>query len=291
MTKAKVITIGLLALFVLALLCAQRAVSPSGSSVAASESTAKLGLSMEDGKVVLRGGVPDATLKQQLVAKAYQVFGAGNVVNHLTIEPQAKSEDWLPRAAELIVRMKSWGSGGVTFDGRRAVVTGEVKDEGEKSKRQEELLALLGATTKVESQLLVRASPSKSDPAKPDLDKSSPLLTKIHDALAGKSIDFEIGSATLTSQAMKVLDHIVPLIRVDKDVKVEIGGHTDNYGDPKFNQLVSQARAVSVAQYLIAKGVDSHQLISKGYGDSRPIASNKTRDGRQKNRRVTFQAP
>jgi outer membrane protein OmpA-like peptidoglycan-associated protein len=89
---------------------------------------------------------------------------------------------------------------------------------------------------------------------------------------------------------MKVLDELVPIIQSDKTTRLEIGGHTDNYGDPKFNQLVSQARAVAVAQYLLSKGVDGHRLASKGYGDSKPIASNKTKDGRQQNRRVTFQA-
>lgn len=108
--------------------------------------------------------------------------------------------------------------------------------------------------------------------------------------MAGKSIDFEIGSAALAPKGMKLLDVLVPIIQSDKSLRLEIGGHTDNYGDPRFNQMVSQARAVAVAQYLISKGVDSRRLTSKGYGDTKPIASNKTRAGRQQNRRVTFQA-
>lgn len=284
MTRAKVVTIGLLALFVLAVLCAQRTAtttatvaSPMGA--APEPAQAKLSLSIEAGKLALRGAVPDAVLKQQLVAKAYQAFGAGNVVNHLTIDSEVKSEEWLPRASEVIQRLKGWGSGEVTFDGRRAILTGEAKSESDRTKRYEELTNLLGATAKLDGQIQVKQAP-----------KQVAVVSKIHDVLVGKTVEFEIGSATLAPRGMKVLDELVPIIQSDKDVRLEIGGHTDNYGDPKFNELVSQARAVSVAQYLISKGVDGRRLTSKGYGDSKPIANNKTREGRQQNRRVTFDA-
>ncbi len=284
MTRAKIVTIGLLALFVLAVLCAQRTAttigaSPSSAGSATDPAPAKLSFSIEDGKLALRGAVPDAVLKQQLVAKAYQAFGAGNVVNHLAIDPETRSEDWLPRANEVIQRLKGWGNGAVTFEGRTALVAGEAKTEGDRAKRYEELTNLLGATAKIDGQIQVKQAP-----------KQVAVVSKIHDVLAGKTIEFEIGSATLAPRGMKVLDELVPIIQGDKDVRLEIGGHTDNYGDPKFNQLVSQARAVSVAQYLISKGVDGRRLTSKGYGDGKPIANNKTREGRQQNRRVTFEA-
>lgn len=288
MTKAKVITLGLLALFVLAMLCAQRSLTSVSSTALVSEPAhARLSLAVENGKVVLHGGVPDVTLKQQLVAKAYQTFGAGNVVNQLVVEPNVKSEDWLPRTSELIVRMKAWNSGGVAFEGSKALVTGEVKTEADKAKRQEELLALLGTSTTIDSQIQVQ-HPS-APLGKASAGKPSSVVARIQDFMAGKSIDFEIGSATLTPGSAKILDGLLPILQSDKDAKIEIGGHTDNYGDPKFNQMVSQARAVAVAQYLISRGVDGHRLVSKGYGDAKPIASNKTKDGRRQNRRVTFQ--
>lgn len=337
MTKPKVITLGLLALFVLAMLCAQRTMTAGVSSALVAEpARAHLSLGIESGKIVLRGGVPDVTLKQQLVAKAYQVFGAGNVVNQLTVEPNVRSEDWLPRAGEVIQRLKNWGTGSVAFEGPKVVLGGEAKTEAEKLKRQDDITAVLGNTARVDSHMQVSGggAPAPSIPAAPPASaptaahqppnsttaqtpppaaaasaaavtaapaankpttpvsggKPSALVTRVHDAMAGKSIDFEIGSATLTPGSAKLLDELVPILQSDKDVKLEIGGHTDNYGDPRFNQMVSQARAVAVAQYLIGRGVDGRRLVSKGYGDARPVASNKTRDGRRVNRRVTFQA-
>lgn len=281
MTRTKVIALGLAALFMLAFLCAQRTAMTSTVGTTRGAEASKLSLSVEDGKIVLRGAVPDS-VKQLLVAKAYQAFGAGYVANHLTVVPGATAEDWSLKAAESIQKLKSWGSGGLSFDGRHVIVKGEAKNEAEKAKRTEELAGVFGALLKVENQMEL--------PAQAAQPKASPVVAKIHEALAGKTIEFEVSSATLTPRGMKVLDELVPIIQSDKDLKLEIGGHTDNYGDPKFNQLISHARAVAVAQYLASKGVDGRRLVSKGYGESKPIASNKTKDGRKQNRRVTFEA-
>lgn len=281
MTRTKVIALGLAALFMLAFLCAQRTAMTSTVGTTRGAEASKLSLSVEDGKIVLRGAVPDS-VKQLLVAKAYQAFGAGYVANHLTVVSGATAEDWSLKAAESIQKLKSWGSGGLSFDGRHVIVKGEAKNEAEKAKRTEELAGVFGALLKVENQMEL--------PAQAAQPKASPVVAKIHEALAGKTIEFEVSSATLTPRGMKVLDELVPIIQSDKDLKLEIGGHTDNYGDPKFNQLISHARAVAVAQYLASKGVDGRRLVSKGYGESKPIASNKTKDGRKQNRRVTFEA-
>lgn len=281
MTRTKVIALGLAALFMLAFLCAQRTAMTSTAGTTRGAEASKLSLSVEDGKIVLRGAVPDS-VKQLLVAKAYQAFGAGYVANHLTVVSGATAEDWSLKAAESIQKLKSWGSGGLSFDGRHVIVKGEAKNEAEKAKRTEELAGVFGALLKVENQMEL--------PAQAAQPKASPVVAKIHEALAGKTIEFEVSSATLTPRGMKVLDELVPIIQSDKDLKLEIGGHTDNYGDPKFNQLISHARAVAVAQYLASKGVDGRRLVSKGYGESKPIASNKTKDGRKQNRRVTFEA-
>lgn len=281
MTRTKVVALGLAALFMLAFLCAQRTAMTSTAGTTRGAEASKLSLSVEDGKIVLRGAVPDS-VKQLLVAKAYQAFGAGYVANHLTVVSGATAEDWSLKAAESIQKLNSWGSGGLSFDGRHVIVKGEAKNEAEKAKRTEELAGVFGALLKVENQMEL--------PAQAAQPKASPVVAKIHEALAGKTIEFEVSSATLTPRGMKVLDELVPIIQSDKDLKLEIGGHTDNYGDPKFNQLISHARAVAVAQYLASKGVDGRRLVSKGYGESKPIASNKTKDGRKQNRRVTFEA-
>jgi outer membrane protein OmpA-like peptidoglycan-associated protein len=72
------------------------------------------------------------------------------------------------------------------------------------------------------------------------------------------------------------------------DLVMEIAAHTDNTGSFEFNMRLSQERAQSIVNYLVLKGIDKIRLVSKGYGESRPISSNSTEDGRMNNRRVEF---
>ena len=71
-------------------------------------------------------------------------------------------------------------------------------------------------------------------------------------------------------------------------LKIELQGHTDSTGTPPYNLKLSQRRAESVRTYLLNKGVNGDQLVAKGYGQTQPVASNKTADGRSKNRRVVM---
>ena len=67
-----------------------------------------------------------------------------------------------------------------------------------------------------------------------------------------------------------------------------VDGHTDNVGGKAFNQKLSQGRADAVKKYLSDKGIDESRIIAKGYGDTKPVVSNATAQGKQKNRRVEF---
>ena len=71
-----------------------------------------------------------------------------------------------------------------------------------------------------------------------------------------------------------------------RDVRVEVGGHTDSTGSDEHNLKLSTARAGSVQDYLVGKGIRALQIVARGYGESRPIASNDAAEGRSENRRV-----
>jgi outer membrane protein OmpA-like peptidoglycan-associated protein len=79
------------------------------------------------------------------------------------------------------------------------------------------------------------------------------------------------------------------LLKDNPNVKVEIGGHTDSTGSEKVNQKLSEKRALSVKKYVQDKfNIPEDRMMIKGYGSTKPIADNKTREGRSKNRRVEF---
>ena len=104
------------------------------------------------------------------------------------------------------------------------------------------------------------------------------------------NIEFELGSAKLTSNSYSTLDRIAEvLVRNPGWAKLNVSGHTDSSGSAKFNQILSKNRANSVKIYLMKKNVPSSSISVTGYGEDKPIASNNTNDGRQKNRRVEFQ--
>jgi len=106
--------------------------------------------------------------------------------------------------------------------------------------------------------------------------------------IVGK-VQFRTGSAEIEKSSDPLLDQIAQALDANPQVrKVRIEGHTDNVGGPAINQKLSEERAHSVKEALTKRGVDGDRLETRGYGETRPIAPNKTAGGRQKNRRVEF---
>jgi len=104
-----------------------------------------------------------------------------------------------------------------------------------------------------------------------------------------KQVEFEFDRWTILPRSFPILDEVVRLLKANPEIKlVSIEGHTDNTGRTEYNQKLSQNRAYSVRLYLINRGVEAARLTSKGFGSSRPLADNATKEGQQRNRRVEF---
>jgi cytochrome c oxidase subunit 2 len=99
-------------------------------------------------------------------------------------------------------------------------------------------------------------------------------------------VQFESGSNVLTADSKYQLNDLAEALKKYPQVKIELGGHTDNSGDPAANRLLSQQRADVAKDYLVAQGIPNTRLTSIGYGSSKPVDSNDTDAGRQKNRRT-----
>jgi outer membrane protein OmpA-like peptidoglycan-associated protein len=95
-----------------------------------------------------------------------------------------------------------------------------------------------------------------------------------------------VDSATVNNNFKPVLDKVAAtLVEYDQTI-IEVAGHTDSTGSETYNQSLSERRASSVASYLSSRGVPSQRLITVGGGESHPVASNDTAEGREQNRRV-----
>jgi OOP family OmpA-OmpF porin len=104
-----------------------------------------------------------------------------------------------------------------------------------------------------------------------------------------ETVQFETDSAVLVDRSKKLLDEVVTVINDNPDLKrLVIEGHTDSNASHAHNQKLSEQRVEAVKAYLVEKGVDAKKLKTKAFGETKPIADNKTEDGRAKNRRVDF---
>ncbi|MBU0489420.1 MAG: OmpA family protein [Bacteroidetes bacterium] len=103
-----------------------------------------------------------------------------------------------------------------------------------------------------------------------------------------KNVYFEYREATLAGESYNELKNLLQIMQENETLVIEIAGHTDNIGGTEYNQNLSQKRAETVANYLIANKIKKERIVAKGYGETKPIATNDTEDGRARNRRVEF---
>jgi len=120
----------------------------------------------------------------------------------------------------------------------------------------------------------------------PNAPKAEQLFTPEKKSLVLEGVNFETNKADITPDSVATLEKVAASLKDWPDVKVEIGGHTDSSGAAAHNLELSQRRAEAVKNYLEAKGIDGSRLKAKGYGETKPIADNKTAEGKAKNRRV-----
>jgi len=106
------------------------------------------------------------------------------------------------------------------------------------------------------------------------------------DGYIALNILFDTGKATIKPESKSIVDEIYNLLNSNATIKVSIEGHTDNVGDASANKKLSEARAKAVMDALIAKGIKKERLTSVGWGQEKPVADNRTDEGKAKNRRV-----
>jgi tetratricopeptide (TPR) repeat protein len=101
-----------------------------------------------------------------------------------------------------------------------------------------------------------------------------------------RNIFYETDQYQLKPSSGSELDRLLSFLKLNKDVKIEVGGHTDNEGTEDYNRQLSMKRAESVAEYLSSRGISPERISYKGYGESKPVSSNETEEGRAQNRRT-----
>ena len=150
-------------------------------------------------------------------------------------------------------------------------------------------LVVAAACTKPGEAPVCSPAASWSDPVLQCAKRARRVTVRGEKLELRETVEFETDSATLHGRSKPLLDEVATEMRHHPEIKkVQIEGHTDSRATREHNQKLSEERAESVKSYLVGKGVSAQRLTTKGFGQDKPIADNKTEEGRFKNRRVDF---
>jgi len=250
----------------------------------------RLSLVNSGGKIRYSGVAPDEQTKQNILNQLKSTFGEGNISGDISVNSRAKAAAWTSGLASALPNFKTSGSE-VTFDGNSINVGGRMS-ENDKSDMVAKLKSVYGAGMNIGAFEAATAVTEAGRRASEALSSLKPGFTAedLTRALNMNIINFRSGSAQISRESMPVLEQSASAIKsAPTGTVLEVGGYTDNVGNPAANQRLSQQRADSVRRFLIDKGVKADSLVAKGYGDSNPVASNDTQDGRLRNRRIEYQ--
>lgn len=154
-----------------------------------------------------------------------------------------------------------------------------------------------GGVTAFQGNMGVAATPPPPPPPPPAPPPPAPEVVKAprvevaaNQITIADKVQFELNSSVIKPESFPLLNEVADVIKKNPQIKkLAVEGHASADGDAKMNEKLSDERAKSVRQYLIDKGgIKADMLTAKGYGDKKPIADNKTEEGREKNRRVGF---
>jgi OOP family OmpA-OmpF porin len=163
----------------------------------------------------------------------------------------------------------------IIIDGRTIVLSGLVNNDRAKASLLRDIAPLTQTGLELEDHILAAPLPPLT----------SPLQKKLNEILSHASIEFESNTTTMPPRARATLDQLIALLRRTPHAAIEIGGHTDKYGEQGYNLQLSRRRAEAVRDYFISHGL-TNQFTAVGYGASRPLSVVQTRTGLQRDRRI-----
>lgn len=199
------------------------------------------------------------------------MVASGSIIKHYTLPPHTAGIE-----EEAVYRKALEGAGWTIVEINDAVTTGDPNLTAHYAKGAIDLWAHVHAGGVL--QVADAGAERASSKLKAQLDKACKV------AIYGVNFDFD--KATLRTDATPALDSIFKLLSDYKDLKVELGGHTDNAGERAYNQKLSESRVATVKAWLMKKGIAADRLTTKGYADTVPLVPNDSPQNMAKNRRV-----
>lgn len=234
----------------------------------------------------VRGNVMNDDTKASVLAMVNKTLG-GEATDRQVIA-QGKPEGF-DAARELVtsqVKLLEAGQGNVV--GNNLSVSGRAKNENIKNLIDKIVQKRLPAGFTGSTNIIYPKPEPAPVPAPAPVVTAEACQVDITNAINNQKILFETDKAVIKSESEGILKAVAEAAAKCPAVRIEIGGHTDSRGRDAYNQGLSEARANAVKAYLTQAGIDTSRLDAKGFGETQPIASNKTSDGRSQNRRIEF---
>lgn len=242
--------------------------------------------SFDSDGVVLAGRIPGEPMVKALRALASARFPGQILSDALSpLETLAEHEaDWQVASFAGVEALALLPEGRLELTDRRLELTGRIEDPviaGQIHRALSEGVLDLEINTAFSVDLPAQVA---GEPMTPER-----CLLRLNGHVSANPLSFDPGSADLAAASAPTLDTLADLMRRCPNAPFEIGGHTDWQGSEGFNERLSLARANAVRDAFLQRGIRIGRLSVKGYGESRPIASNRTETGRERNRRIAFE--
>lgn len=240
-------------------------------------------LAAETGKVELRGRLTDEMQRAAVDSFARARFGSSKVYVATRFDPELP-DGWPVRVLAALESLALLDNGSVLVRADTVEVKGVTGSQTAKARISQILSGRLGQgkTFKVDVRYDKALDPIASIPTPEE------CVQDVDAVLAKQKITFTPGSAELDAAAGSVMGALASALKGCTAIKIEIAGHTDSQGSDQGNLSLSQARAEAVLLALQGRQVDVSGMVAKGYGETVPIADNKTEAGREANRRIEF---
>ena len=236
-----------------------------------------------EGLVQIRGRVGSEFMRETVDSFAKARFSSDSV--HTTARvAEELPDDWPLRVLAGLESLSYLSNGAVTVTPDLIDVIGNTGRKDASTMIAGFLSEKLGEGKRYEIEVVYKKA---LDPVAgiPTPDECEALIAQVQ---VERKINFEPGSSTIDANGSTIMDDIAEILKKCGDIRMEIGGHTDSQGREVMNQQLSQSRARAVLDELRARRVLTSNISAKGYGESQPIADNKTEEGREANRRIEF---
>jgi len=230
--------------------------------------------------------VQDQAAKDSIISEVQALMPTGTTFDDkLTVNPAAGLLN--PTAVSALLRALSTADGQafVRYDGTTVTLSGQVADQATKA------TAGRAAATAVPGAVVANQLQVPDVPKPPISEACQTFEQRLAQLMTQNKIVFLSGTAIVNEPSRPSVLRAAALLKSCETARVEVSGHTDNLGDPSTSLPLSQQRADAVKAALVKLGVAADRIISRGFGETRPLASNSTSAGRIANRRVELRVP